>query len=158
MSPSTEDEILFKRVHIIGMSRADLVNEIVKTDGLYDSAIAEWMRLDTITVDDDVYVLVNFNDTVRGEIADHAVGKRCDPKYGVSIPNLLRGVKQTKNDVALVHELVSTFQFIHILNGQETRSNPEIAWRNFQQLDRQGIPMKMVNVLLARLARLSCSE
>lgn len=78
------------------MSRADLVNEIVKTDGLYDSAIAEWMRLDTITVDDDVYVLVNFNDTVRGEIADHAVGKRCDPKYGVSMTNLLRNIKKNK--------------------------------------------------------------
>ena len=103
------------------MSRADLVNEIVKTDGLYDSAIAEWMRLDTITVDDDVYVLVNFNDTVRGEIADHAVGKRCDPQYGVRITNLLRNINQTKNDPALVHELVSTFQFIHILNSQETR-------------------------------------
>ena len=47
------------------MSRADLVNEIVKTDGLYDSAIAEWMRLDAIAHDDDVYVLVNFNETVR---------------------------------------------------------------------------------------------
>ena len=140
------------------MSHADLVNEIVKKDGLYDSAIAEWMRQDTITVDDDVYVLVNFNETVRGEIADHAVGKRCDPKYGVCMTNLLRNIKQTQNDPALVHELVSTFQFIHILNGQETRSNPEIAWRNFQELYRQGIPMKMVNVLLARLARLSCSE
>ena len=152
------NQILFKRVHITGMSHADLVTEIVKTDGLYDSAIAEWMRLDAIADDDDVYVLVNFNDTIRGQIADHAVGKRCDPKFGVSIPNLLSVVQQTKNDVALVHELVSTFQFIHILNGQETRSNPEIAWRNFQELYRQGIPMKMVNVLLARLARLSCSE
>ena len=140
------------------MSRADLVNEIVKTDGLYDSAIAEWMHKDSITVNDDVYVLVNFNDTVRGEISDHAVGKRCDPKFGVSMTNLLREVKQTKNDVALVHELVSTFQFIHILNGQETRSNPDTAWRNFQHLHRQGIPMTRVKLLLTRLARLSSAE
>ena len=84
--------------------------------------------------------------------------KRTVPQYGVSIPNLLRGIKQTKNDVALVHELVSTFQFIRILNEQETTSNPDTAWQNFQQLHEQGIPMTSVNVLLACLARLSSSE
>jgi hypothetical protein len=140
------------------MSREDLVNEILKEDGLYDSAVAEWMRQDAITVTDDVYIFVNFNETVRREITEHAVGKRTQTEYGVSIPNLLRFIKQTKNDAALVHELVSTLKFIHILNSQETRSNPDTAWRNFQHLHRQGIPMTRVNLLLARLARLSSSE
>ena len=58
------------------MSREDLVNEILKEDGLYDSAVAEWMRQDAITVTDDVYIFVNFNETVRREITEHAVGKK----------------------------------------------------------------------------------
>ena len=137
------------------MTREDLVNEILKEDGLYDSAVAEWMRQDAITVTDDVYIFVNFNETARREIAEHAVEIRTKPQYGVSIPNLLRNIKQTKNDTALVHDLVSTLQFIHTLNSLETISNPETAWRNFQQLHRQGIPMTRMNLLLARLARLS---
>ena len=103
------------------MSREDLVNEILKEDGLYDSAVAEWMRQDAITVTDDVYIFVNFDLTVRREITEHAVEKRTQGRYGVSIPNLLRGIKQTKNDDVLVHELVSTLQFIHIINSQESR-------------------------------------